>query len=231
MTGRVKEQAKQTESVSSASEAAKAPRAPDQSQTSPGDQPASTTNAPPTPPSAPAASNPAASKAPPTAAENGTPASHDQPAANPPQTNIAQAPAAPPAPAHASQPNPNVGAMPASIAGGSGARQARVSQMPSLPFARARQGRSWTIACWHHWPQVRCRAELRLFAGDEGRQSHLGREDTGCLSRRSAEARPRQQDAVPRSQNRAGPCRRNRVSGRSYRITRRANARCCRATV
>ena len=116
--GSVKEQAKQTESVSSASEAAKAPRAPDQSQTSPGDQPASTTNAPPTPPSAPAASNPAASKAPPTAAENGTPASHDQPAANPPQTNIAQAPAAPPAPAHASQPNPNVGAMPAPIAGG-----------------------------------------------------------------------------------------------------------------
>jgi len=42
--GSVKEQAKQTESVSSASEAAKAPRAPDQSQTSPGDQPASTTN-------------------------------------------------------------------------------------------------------------------------------------------------------------------------------------------
>jgi nitrite reductase (NO-forming) len=116
--GSVKEQAKQTESVSSASEAAKAPRAPDQSQTSPGDQPASTTNAPPTPPSAPAASNPAASKAPPTAAESGTPASHDQPAANPPQTNIAQAPAAPPAPAHASQPNPNVGAMPAPIAGG-----------------------------------------------------------------------------------------------------------------
>src|SRR5215472_2430310 len=125
--GSAKEQSKQTDSVSSASEAAKAPRAPDQSQTSPGAQPATTTNAPsapvagnapPTPPSAPAASSLAASKAPPTAAEDGTPTSYDRPAANPPQTNIAQAPTAPPAPAHASQPNPNVSAMPAPIAGG-----------------------------------------------------------------------------------------------------------------
>ena len=128
--GSAKEQSKQTNSVSSASEAAKAPRAPDQSQTSPGAQPATTANAPsapvaanapPTPPSAPAASSLAASKAPPTAAENGTPTSYDRPAANPPQTNIAQAPTAPPAPAHASQPNPNVAAMPAPIAGGDAA--------------------------------------------------------------------------------------------------------------
>src|SRR6516164_1246104 len=127
--GSAKEQSKQTDSVSSASEAAKAPRAPDQSQTSPGAQPATTTNAPsapvaanapPPPPSAPAASSLAASKAPPTAAENGTPTSHDRPAANPPQTNIAQA-TAPTAPADASQPNPNVAAMPAPIAGGDAA--------------------------------------------------------------------------------------------------------------
>jgi len=128
--GAVKEQSKQTESVSS-TDAAKGPNALDQSQTSAGAQPASTTKAPsapvaanaPPPPSAPAisnpaASNPAASKAPPTAAGNGTPASHGQPAANPPQTNIAQAPATPPAPAHASQPGPDVAAAPAPIAGG-----------------------------------------------------------------------------------------------------------------
>jgi nitrite reductase (NO-forming) len=120
--GSAKEQSKQSESVSSSTEAGKAPRAPDQSQTSPGAEAASTTKA----PSAPAASNApptppaahAASKTPPAAAENETPASHDHPAANPPQTNIAQTPAAAPTPAPASQPGPNAGAMPVPIAGG-----------------------------------------------------------------------------------------------------------------
>jgi nitrite reductase (NO-forming) len=107
--GGVKEQAKQTESTSSPTQAAKAPGAPDQAslQTSPGAQPASTAKT----PSAPEASN-----APPTAAQNDTPASHDHPAANTPQTNIAQAPATAPAPAPASQ--SGSGAMPAPIAGG-----------------------------------------------------------------------------------------------------------------
>jgi nitrite reductase (NO-forming) len=107
--GGMKEQAKQTESTSSPTQAAKAPSAPDQAslQTSPSAQPGSTAKA----PSAPEASN-----APPTAAQNDTPASHDHPAANTPQTNIAQPPAAAPAPAPASQ--TGSGAMPVPIAGG-----------------------------------------------------------------------------------------------------------------
>ena len=107
--GGVKEQSKQTESTSSPTEATKAPDAPDQAslQTSPGAQPASTTKA----PSAPVASN-----APPTAAQNDTPAGHDHPAANTPQTNIAQAPAPAPAPTPASQ--TGAGAMSTPIAGG-----------------------------------------------------------------------------------------------------------------
>jgi len=85
----VKEQSKQSASISSPTEAAKAP-------------------------SAVAPSTTKASSAP--AAENATPATHNHSAANTPQTNIAQAPA--PAPAPASQPDTNVGATQASIAGG-----------------------------------------------------------------------------------------------------------------
>jgi nitrite reductase (NO-forming) len=59
-----------------------------------------------------------ASNAPPIAAENDTPAAHNHPAANTPQTNIAQAAAAAPTPAPASQTGPIAGATQAPIAGG-----------------------------------------------------------------------------------------------------------------
>ena len=107
--GTVNEQSKQTASVASSTEAAKAPSAPDQPslQTPPGTQAPSTSKV---------SSAPVAPNAPPPAAENDTPASHNHAAANTPPPNIAQAPAAAPAPA--SQPAPNVGTTPAAIAGG-----------------------------------------------------------------------------------------------------------------
>ena len=104
--GAAKEQSKQTESVSSPPEAAKLPSAPSGSspQPSPAADAAPTTNA----PSVPAAA----------AAQDAASAAHIHPAANTPQTNIAQAPAAAPTPASSSQASPNVGAMSTSIAGG-----------------------------------------------------------------------------------------------------------------
>jgi nitrite reductase (NO-forming) len=105
--GALKEQSKQTEAASSSAETPKAPGAPDQKslQTSPGAQAPSTTKM---------SSAPVASSAPPTAAENDTSASHNHPAANTPQTNVAQAPTAAPA----SRPGQTAGAMSAPLAGG-----------------------------------------------------------------------------------------------------------------
>jgi nitrite reductase (NO-forming) len=173
--GTVNEQSKQTAPVASSTEAAKAPSAPDQPspQTPPAAQAPSTTKV----PSAPAASN-----APPPAAENDMPAIHNHAAANSPQTNMAQAPAAP-APAPASQPATNVGATPAAITGGDPAagklvfRKCQVCH--SLEPGKDVLGPSLA----NFWSQVWCGTQLRLFAGDEERESHLGREDTGCLSR------------------------------------------------
>ena len=105
--GTVRE-ARQSESVSSSTDAAKASSVPNQpSQTSPGAQAPSATKG---------SSAPVPSNAPPTVPKNDTPAAHNHAAANAPQTNITQAPAAVPAPTP--QPGSNAGAPPATIAGG-----------------------------------------------------------------------------------------------------------------
>ena len=105
-------EAKQTANVASAPEAAKTSNFDNRSSSQQSTKTeASPVNNAPSSPAAPAA--PAASPA-----QHAVPAAHDRSAANAPQTNIAQAPAAAPTPQSTSQPNSNVAAASAPIAGG-----------------------------------------------------------------------------------------------------------------
>ena len=70
----------------------------------------------------------------------------------------------------------------------------------------------------HPRPQSGRRRELQLFTGDEAGERRLGCEIARRLSRRSAEGRARQQDALPGAQDRAG-------SRRRYCVLRRRGRR------
>jgi nitrite reductase (NO-forming) len=72
--------------------------------------------------------------------------------------------------------------------------------MPSLPFDGAWQGASWSFARRHHRAESGRRGQLQLLTRDEAGEYRLGCEIARRLSRRSAEGRARQQDALPRTE-------------------------------
>jgi nitrite reductase (NO-forming) len=213
--GAVKE-SKQTESVSSSTEAAKVPSAPDQAslQTSPGAEAGSTTKV---------SSAPVASNAPPIAAENDTPAAHNHPAANTPQTNIAQAAAAAPTPAPASQTGPIAGATQAPIAGGDPAagklvfRKCQVCH--SLEPGKEVLGPSLAGIIGR-----KSGAEPNYAYSPAMKDANLtwDAKTLNGLSRRSPEDCSRKQDAISGTQNPTGPQRRDRVHRGSCRFGCRA---------
>ena len=95
---------------------------------------------------------------------------------------------------------------------------AGVQKMPSLPFHGTGQDATWSFARRYPRPQSGRRRELQLFTGNETGERRLGCEIARRLSRRSAEGRARQQDALPGAQDRAG-------SRRRYCVLRRRGRR------